>query len=191
MGKIVLFMHSSLDGFAAGAKREMNWIHVDQEIFDYVEERIAKTNTALYGRATFQMMESYWPTAADQPGASKHDKVHAAWYKTAHKVVLSNTLNEATFTNTTVIGDDYATALRKLKQEKTGEILLFGSPTAAHTLLAEDLIDECWLFVNPVLLGDGVPAFKGIKERQPLKLVKAHVFSSGVVCLHHELQREN
>lgn len=191
MGKIVLFMHSSLDGFAAGAKREMNWIHVDQEIFDYVEERIAKTNTALYGRATFQMMESYWPTAADQPGASKHDKVHAAWYKTAHKVVLSNTLNEATFTNTTVIGDDYATALRKLKQEKTGEILLFGSPTTAHALLAENLIDECWLFVNPVLLGDGVPAFKGIKERQPLKLVKAHVFSSGVVCLHHELQREN
>jgi dihydrofolate reductase len=184
-------MHSSLDGFAAGAKREMNWIHVDQEIFDYVEERIAKTNTALYGRATFQMMESYWPTAADQPGASKHDKVHAAWYKTAHKVVLSNTLNEATFTNTTVIGDDYATALRKLKQEKTGEILLFGSPTTAHALLAENLIDECWLFVNPVLLGDGVPAFKGIKERQPLKLVKAHVFSSGVVCLHHELQREN
>jgi dihydrofolate reductase len=191
MGKIVLFMHSSLDGFAAGAKREMNWIHVDQEIFDYVEERIAKTNTALYGRATFQMMESYWPTAADQPGASKHDKVHAAWYKTAHKVVLSNTLNEATFTNTTVIGDDYATALRKLKQEKTGEILLFGSPTTAHALLAENLIDECWLFVNPVLLGDGIPAFKGIKERQPLKLVKAHVFSSGVVCLHHELQREN
>lgn len=191
MGKIVLFMHSSLDGFAAGAKREMNWIHVDQEIFDYVEERIAKTNTALYGRATFQMMESYWPTAADQPGASKHDKVHAAWYKTAHKVVLSNTLNEATFTNTTVIGDDYATALRKLKQEKTGEILLFGSLTTAHALLAENLIDECWLFVNPVLLGDGVPAFKGIKEKQPLKLVKAHVFSSGVVCLHHELQREN
>jgi len=191
MGKIVLFMHSSLDGFAAGAKREMNWIHVDQEIFDYVEERIAKTNTALYGRATFQMMESYWPTAADQPGASKHDKVHATWYKTAHKVVLSNTLNEATFTNTTVIGDDYATALRKLKQEKTGEILLFGSPTTAHALLAENLIDECWLFVNPVLLGDGIPAFKGIKERQPLKLVKAHVFSSGVVCLHHELQREN
>lgn len=191
MGKIVLFMHSSLDGFAAGAKREMNWIHVDQEIFDYVEERIAKTNTALYGRATFQMMESYWPTAADQPGASKHDKVHAAWYKAAHKVVLSNTLNEATFTNTRVIGNDYATALRKLKQEKSGEILLFGSPTAAHALLAENLIDECWLFVNPILLGDGIPAFKGIKERQPLKLVKAHVFSSGVVCLHHELQREN
>jgi dihydrofolate reductase len=191
MGKIVLFMHASLDGFAAGTKGEMNWIRVDQEIFDYVEERIAKTNTALYGRVTFRMMESYWPTAGDEPDASKHDKVHAAWYKSAHKVVLSNTLDQATLTNTTVIGKDYATAIPRLRKETTGDILLFGSPTAAHTLLAENLIDECWLFINPILLGDGMPVFKDIKERQPLKLLKTHVFSSGVVCLQHELQREN
>jgi dihydrofolate reductase len=187
MGNIVLFMHTSLDGFAAGTKGEMNWIHVDQEIFDFVAERIAKTNTALYGRFTFQMMESYWPTAAEQPGASKHDKEHAAWYKSAHKVVLSTTLDAAKLTNTTVIGKDYAAAIRKLKKETTGEILLFGSPPTAHALLAEDLIDECWLFVNPVLLGDGIPVFKGIKEKQSLKLLKTHVFSSGVVCLQHEL----
>ena len=191
MGKIVLFMHVSLDGFAAGTKGEMNWIHVDEEIFDFVEERIAQTNTALYGRVTFQMMESYWPTAADEPDASKHDRVHAAWYKNAHKVVLSNTLDQATFTNTTVIGKDYAVALRKLKEETTGDILLFGSPTAAHALLAENLIDECWLFVNPVLLGEGIPVFKNIKEKQSLKLLKTHVFSSGVICLQHEVRHEN
>ncbi|NOW97443.1 dihydrofolate reductase family protein [Mucilaginibacter sp. SG564] len=191
MGKIVLFMHASLDGFAAGTKGEMNWIHVDEEIFNFVEERIAQTNTALYGRVTFLMMENYWPTAAEQPGASKHDRVHAAWYKTAHKVVLSNTLNQATFTNTTVLGEDYAAALSKLKEETTGDILLFGSPTTAHSLLAEDLIDECWLFVNPVLLGAGIPVFKNIKEKQSLKLLKTHVFSSGVICLQHEVRREN
>ncbi|WP_343671044.1 dihydrofolate reductase family protein [Chitinophaga sp.] len=191
MGRIVLFMHTSLDGFAAGKNGEMDWIHVDQEIFDFVAERINKTNTALYGRVTFQMMESYWPTAADQPGASKHDREHAAWYKSVHKVVLSNTLNQATLMNTTVIGKDYAAALRKLKEETTGEILLFGSPTTTHTLLAENLIDECWLFVNPTLLGEGIPVFKGIKEKQLLKLLKTHVFSSGVVCLYYEVQREN
>ncbi|WP_240613018.1 dihydrofolate reductase family protein [Chitinophaga parva] len=183
-------MHTSLDGFAAGTKGEMDWIHVDEEIFDFGAERIMKTNTALYGRVTFQLMESYWPTAADQPGASKHDKEHAAWYKTVHKVVLSNTLDQATLTNTTVIGKDYAAALRKLKEDTSGEILLFGSPTAAHALLAENLIDECWLFVNPVLLGEGMPVFDGIKERLPLKLVKTHVFSAGVVCLQHERQQE-
>ncbi|MFD2871873.1 dihydrofolate reductase family protein [Mucilaginibacter ximonensis] len=189
MGKIVLFMHQSLDGFAAGTKGEMNWIRVDQEIFDFVEQRIAQTNTALYGRVTFEMMESYWPTAADKPDASKHDKVHSAWYKNAHKVVLSTTLNQTAFTNTTVIGTDYAVALRKLKEETHGEILLFGSPTTAHALLAENLVDECWLFVNPVLLGDGIPVFKGIKERHSLKLLKTHVFSSGVVCLQHQFQQ--
>jgi len=191
MGKIVLFMHVSLDGFAAGVKGQMNWIHIDQELFDFVEERIAKTNTALYGRVTFGMMESYWPTAADKPDASKHDKVHAAWYKTAHKVVLSTTLYQAEFTNTTVISKDYPAALRKLKAETTGDILLFGSPSTAHSLLADNLVDECWLFVNPILLGEGIPAFKNIQEQQPLKLVKTHVFSSGVVCLQHEFKPEN
>ena len=184
-------MHISLDGFAAGTKGEMNWIHVDQEIFDYGAERITKTNTALYGRVTFEMMEGYWPTAADQPGASKHDKEHAAWYKSAHKVVLSNTLDQTKLTNTTVIGTDYAARIQKLKQETKGEILLFGSPSAAHALLAADLIDESWLFVNPILLGNGIPVFQGIKEKQSLKLLKTHVFSSGVVCLQHEIRRES
>lgn len=190
MGNIVLFMHASLDGFAAGPNGEMNWIHVDQEIFDYVEERIAQTNTALYGRKTFEMMEGYWPTAADQPGATKHDKVHSAWYKNARKVVLSNTLNEADFTNTTVINKNYPAVIKELKQNITGDILVFGSPTATHALLAENLVDETWLFVNPVLLGEGMPVFKNIKERQQLTLVKTHVFTSGVVCLQHELKRD-
>ncbi len=191
MGKIVLFMHASLDGFAANQKGELNWVCIDQEIFDYVEERISKTTTALYGRATFQMMESYWPTAADKPNATKHDRVHAAWYKHAHKVVLSNTLDQSAFANTTVIGKEYPAAIRELKKETTGEILLFGSPSTAHALFAENLVDECWLFVNPVLLGEGLPVFKGISEKQSLKLLKTHIFSSGVVCLHHEYKRDN
>lgn len=190
MGKIVLFVHTSLDGFVAGPNGEMNWIHVDEEIFDFGAERITKTNTALYGRVTFEMMESYWPTAADQPGATKHDREHAAWYKQAHKLVLSNTLNQAALTNTTVIGSNYANAIRDIKKNTPGEILLFGSPTAAHSLLAENLIDEYWLFVNPILLGEGIPVFRNIKEKQLLKLVQTHVFSSGVVCLHHEVKRE-
>lgn len=189
MGNIVLFMHASLDGFAAGPKGEMRWIHVDQEIFDFVGERIAKTDTAMYGRVTFEMMESYWPTAGDAPGASKHDKEHSAWYKTARKIVLSHTLDQATLTNTTVIGKDYAAAIRKIKEETAGEILLFGSPSTAHALLAEDLIDETWLFINPMLLGEGMPVFKSIQEKQLLKLLGTHVFSSGVICLRHELQR--
>ncbi len=91
--------------------------------------------------------------------------------------------------NTTVIGKDYVTALRKLKEETSGDILLFGSPTTAHSLQAEDLIDGYWLFVNPVVLGEGIPAFKNVKDKQALKLLSSQVFSSGVVCLEHEVQR--
>ena len=73
MGTLTLFLHTSLDGFAAGINGQMDWIYVDEEIFDYGAERIFATDIALYGRKTYQLMESYWPTAADQPNPTKHD----------------------------------------------------------------------------------------------------------------------
>src|ERR1700759_4036668 len=106
MRKIISFMHISLDGFVAGPNGEMNWIKVDAELFDYVGERIGKTDTALYGRVTYDMMEGYWPTAGDEPDASKHDIEHSAWYNRAHKVVLSKTLKDAQLNNTTIISDN-------------------------------------------------------------------------------------
>ena len=78
MSKVISFMHISLDGFVAGPNGEMEWIKVDQEIFDHVGNRIGEGDTSLYGRVTFQMMESYWHTAADKPTAIKHDIEHAA-----------------------------------------------------------------------------------------------------------------
>jgi dihydrofolate reductase len=66
------------------------------------------------------------------------------------------------------------------------EIVMFGSPTVAHALMAENLIDDYWIFVNPILLGEGIPLFKGIRDRTALRLVASHAFSSGVVCLHYE-----
>ena len=73
MRKIVLFMHTSLDGFTAGPNGEMDWIIVNEEMFDIAKEQTEQADTALYGRVTYQMMDAYWPTAGDKPGASKHD----------------------------------------------------------------------------------------------------------------------
>ena len=87
-------MHISLDGFIAGPNGEMDWIKVDEQIFDHVGRRIIDGNTALYGRITYEMMESYWPTAGEKPGASKHDREHSQWYKKVHKIVLSKTMKE-------------------------------------------------------------------------------------------------
>ena len=92
MRKIISFMHLSLDGFVAGPNGEMDWIKVDEEIFDYIGKRISQGDTALYGRVTYQMMENYWPTAADQPNASQHDIEHAKWYNQVHKVVLPKSI---------------------------------------------------------------------------------------------------
>jgi dihydrofolate reductase len=76
-----------------------------------------------------------------------------------------------------------------LKQGSGSEILIFGSPSATHALMAENLIDEYWLFINPILLGQGTPLFKNIKARTALKLVKSKIFASGVVCLHYEVKQ--
>jgi dihydrofolate reductase len=186
MRKLILFMHTSLDGFAAGPNGEMDWIHVDETIFDYAGDQTDKADTALYGRVTWQMMESYWPTAGDQPNASRHDKQHSSWYNKVEKVVISRTMQGEKFPNVNIISDNVPAEITKFKQVPGKDIIIFGSPTASHSLMAENLIDEYWLFVNPVLLGQGIPLFKDIKDRTKLKLVTSNAFSSGVVCLHYE-----
>jgi dihydrofolate reductase len=190
MRKLVLFMHVSLDGFVAGNNGEMDWINVDEEIFEYDEQRTHESDTALYGRTTYQMMEAYWPTAADQPNPTKHDIEHSRWYSHVAKVVLSRTMREANLVNTKIISDNLTDEIIKLKQGAGKEIIIFGSPTAAHSLMAAGLIDDYWLFVNPVLLGQGIPLFKGIKDKTALTLVASKVFSSGVVCLHYEWKHD-
>ena len=95
----------------------MDWIKVDEEIFDHVGKRISEGDTALYGRVTYQMMESYWPAAGDKPAASKHDIEHSKWYNKVHKVVLSKTMKDAGLTNTTIISDNLSDRINEIKQQ--------------------------------------------------------------------------
>lgn len=185
MRKIVAFMHVSLDGFVAGINGELNWVNLDNELFDFIGARIAKTDTALYGRLTYQMMEAYWPTATDQPNPSNHDIEHSKWYKRVKKIVLSKSLNENDLVNTKVISNNIIEEIIALKKTSGSEILLFGSPTATHSLMAEDLIDEYWLFVNPVLLSEGIPLFNKITNKHVLTFISSKAFPSGVVCLQY------
>ena len=192
MRKIVSFVHVSLDGFAASTAKGpagLGWISISTDLFEYVEQRIQQTDTALYGRTTFEMMESYWPTAADGPDASPHDHEHSRWYKSARKVVLSKTLSGKSHVNTQIISSNLSDEINKLKHSSGSEILMFGSPSATHALMAENLIDEYWLFVNPILLGQGIPLFKNIKDKTALMLVNSKIFPSGVVCLQYEVKR--
>ncbi len=183
-------MHTSLDGFVAGLKGEMNWISVDDEIFDFVGTMTDKADTALYGRVTYEMMQNYWPNAGKQPNASKHDKEHSTWYNTVQKIIISRTISEKGLNNTTVISGQLVENINKIKQKGGKDILIFGSPTASHSLLNQGLIDEFWLFVNPILLGQGKPLFKDIQESIQLKLVESKIFACGVIALHYETKRK-
>src|SRR6478735_7918711 len=190
MRKIISFMHISLDGFVAGPNGEMNWIKVDEEIFDHVGERVSETDTALYGRVTYEMMQNYWPNAGDEPGASKHDIEHSKWYNNVHKVVLSKTLKDEGLTNTTIISNNLPDRINEIKQQAGGDIALFGSPTATHSLIQLNLIDGYWLFVNPIVLGQGVPLFVDIKDKIKLKLLTTRQFTCGVTELNYIVDRQ-
>lgn len=182
-------MHISLDGFVAGPKGEMDWIKVDEEIFDYGAKRISQGDTALYGRVTYQMMESYWPGAGDKPAATRHDMEHSKWYSKVHKLVLSRTMKGEGLNNTEIIRDNLPDRINKIKQKSGEDILLFGSPAATHSLMQLDLIDGYWLFVNPIILGQGIPLFSGIKDKIKLKLLTTHQFTNGVTELNYIVDR--
>lgn len=186
MRKIVIFMHISLDGFVGRLKGEMDWIQLEDEIFDYAGKRTKEADTALYGRVTWQMMENYWPTAGDKPDATKHDIEHSTWYNKVEKVVISKTVIEHGLKNTMIISENPVAEIRKIKNRQGKDILLLGSPSVVHMLLKENLIDEFWLFVNPVLLGEGIPLFGSFNEQINLKLVLSKTMKSGVVCLHYQ-----
>ena len=181
-------MHSSLDGFVAGPDGEMDWINVDDQMFEYAGRQTDLADTALYGRVTYQMMESYWPSAGDQPNATKHDIEHSQWYNKVTKVVISKSMQKNKAANTKFIHENIPAEIQKLKHQTGKNILMFGSPTAAHLLMQENLIDDYWLFINPVLIGSGIPLFRNVKEKTNLKLKESKVFSSGVIGLHYEPQ---
>lgn len=187
MRPLILFLHTSLDGYVAGPNGEMDWIHIDDEIFDYADALTDQADIALYGRVTYEMMENYWPTAGALPDAGKHEIHHSRWYNSVPKVVVSNSLKGHDIPNTRIIGGDLAGPVQALKQQPGKSIVIFGSPGAAHSLMQHNLIDEYRLFANPVLLGAGIPVFRNISHRVGLKLVEAKVFASGVVGLHYTL----
>ena len=189
MRKVVLFMHLTLDGFAAGPNGELDWISYEEAFEKYAEGVVRIVGAPLYGRVTYQMMESYWPTVLTNPSSTKHDIDHAHWIENISKIVFSKSLKKVEWNNTRLIKDNIGEEISKLKQQPGKDLVIFGSPGLAQTFMQLDLIDEYRLTVNPVVLGSGKPLFKDIKDRSNLKLVETKTFNSGVVGLHYETKR--
>jgi len=184
-------MHVSLDGFVSGPCEEMNWVNLDEDIFRDAIDLAASTDTALYGRITYQMMESYWPTVLSNPTSTALELRHAAWMENINKIVFSKTLERVTWNRTLLIKRDIAEKMTELKQGRGGDMMIFGSPKLTHSFMKWNLIDEYKFNINPVILGNGTPLFENIVHRVDLQLLSEKKFASGVVGLHYKTRNNH
>jgi len=187
MRNVIAFMHVSLDGFTTGPNGELEWAIVDEEVNPYVDELFKNLGAALYGRVTYELMYGYWPTVLTDPDATPRDLAHARWVENVSKIVFSRTLTHADWNNTRVVNDHLAEAIAALKRELGGDLMIFGSPRLTHAFMQLGLIDEYRLFLNPIVLGGGIPLFQGVADWTKLKLLETKTFQSGVVALHYQM----
>ena len=189
MRNIISLAHISLDGFMADRAGRFDFVIFNDELADHTYPLIGSVDLAVYGRVTYEMMESYWPTAGDAADASAHAKSHARWYNGVKKIVASRTLSAPKNPNVRVVGDDIVGALRAEKQNEGGDIMIFASPTLTHALAAADLVDEWRLSLQPVIVGGGLPLFGKRAERTRLELRSSKTFRSGVIAVHYVAKR--
>ncbi len=182
MRKIIIHNMTTLDGFFEGPKREIDWHMVDAEFNVYSIDLLKSVDTLLFGRVTYELMASYWPTEA----GLRDDPIVAGYMNSLAKVVVSRTLDKVEWNNSRLIKDHAVEEITKLKQQPGKDIAIFGSSDLAVSLIPSGLIDDIRLFVNPLFLGAGKPLFQGLKERLNLKLVKTMTLKSGVVALFYE-----
>jgi dihydrofolate reductase len=124
-------------------------------------------------------MASYWPT----PAASDDSLAIAEKMNSLPKIVFSKTLDAAEWNNTRLVRDDAAEEVATLKQQAGKDVIVMGSSDLAVSLAERGLIDEFRIMVNPILLGEGKPVFKGLNGDLRLKLLQARTFRSGNVLL--------
>lgn len=183
MRKVFLFNMTTLDGFFEGPDRDINWHNADEEFNEFAIEQLNEIGTLLFGRVTYQVMASYWPTES----AINDDPEVAGRMNSLPKIVFSRTLDKAEWNNTKLVkgAERVVAEVSKLKEQPGKDIAIFGSSDLAVTLAESGLIDEYRIIVNPVFLGGGTPLLKGIKEKLNLKLLNARVFKSGNVLLYY------
>lgn len=185
MRKLIVFNHVTLDGYFVSAGGDMNWAkegNDDKEYQAFVAGNAGGDGQLLFGRVTYQMMASYWPT----PMAEQHMPEVAKGMNRMPKVVFSRTLNEATWNNTRLVKDNLVEEVRKMKSDTGPGMTILGSGSIVAQLASEKLIDEYQVIVDPVALGKGRTMFEGMPEMLKLKITKTRSFKNGKVYLCYE-----
>ncbi len=179
MAKVIVFNMITLDGYMAGPAGEIDWHHVGEEFNDFAIQQLEEIGALLFGRVTYEMMASYWPT----PNALAGDPVVAKKMNALPKVVFSRSLQAADWQNARLVKGDAAAEVARLRQQPGKDLFIFGSADLANALIQKNLIDEYRLMVNPVVLGSGKPMFGHLGQPLKLDLINSRTFQNGNVLL--------
>lgn len=185
MRKLILFNMVSLDGFFEGPGGDISWHMVDDEFNQFSEGQIQSVDEILFGRITYELMANFWPSAE----ALKTDPIIAGLMNSHHKIVFSNTIKAAKWSNSRLVKGSAAEEIRRLKLLTGRDMIIFGSERLTCSLVGDGLIDEFRLMINPVILGKGRPMFTGIEKPIHLLLRDSRVFHSGNILSIYEPEK--
>ncbi len=174
---------ASLDGFIEGPNHNIDWVIVDEELHRFVNDREREIGAYLYGRRMYELMQSYWPTAATQSNLAFEVEFSQVW-KQIPKIVFSRTL-ERVEGNARLVRGDVVNEVTRLK-EQPGRDIEVGGAELASALIRAGLVDEYRIYIQPVLLGAGTPMFPSMDQAIHLRLVESHTFGSGVVFVRYQ-----
>ena len=177
-------MNMTLDGFC-----DHTSMNADKEIHDHYTELLRNAGALIYGRITYQMMESYWPSVVKNPTGDKSMNDFAVAIDNASKIVYSRTLKNVVWRNSELKKEINKQEILGLKAQ-TGQDIVVGSPGLIVALTKLGLIDEFQLAVHPTIVGNGLVLFKNIQDRIDLKLVKTKTFGCGAVLLYYESMKK-
>jgi dihydrofolate reductase len=180
MRKLIAAINMTLDGFC-----DHTAMIADDELHQHYNELLSSADVELWGRTTYQLMESYWPAIVKSPTGIRPEDDFAVLIDNISKIVFSRTLKSVDWKNTELKKEIVKEEIVKLKQQK-GKNILAGSPSLIVALTQMGLIDEYQLCVHPMISGTGLPLFKNITDRIDLKLLKTKTFGSGAVVLYYE-----
>ncbi|HEV8504497.1 MAG TPA: dihydrofolate reductase family protein [Chitinophagaceae bacterium] len=183
MRKLIAAINMTLDGYC-----DHTAMIADDEIHQHYNELLKSADTLIYGRITYQLMESYWPTVVKNPTGNKPVDEFAVLIDNISKIAFSHTLKNVEWKNARLATRDINEEILELKQSRHGgsKDILVGSPSLIVAAMNLDLIDEFQLSVQPTIVGKGLPLLKNIKDRINLKLLKTKTFRCGAVTLYYE-----
>jgi len=179
MRKISSFTFITLNGCYKGLNEDISWHKHGEEEAAYSLESLKSGNTLIFGRVTYEMMASFWPT----PMALETAPFVAEGMNNAEKLVFSRTLDKVEWNNSRIINGDMIEEIKMLKQSPGNNMTVLGSGSIVTQLAENGLIDEYQIMIDPVVIADGTPIFNNIHNNLNLSLVSTKTFESGVILL--------